>query len=60
MGHRPGFGKVLWAIGQDLVRRYGGVCSIFLRVDISINKIFKPKVLFLNKVFYKKYVFIYY
>ncbi len=37
-----------------------GVCSIFLRVDRSINKILKPRVLFLIKVFYKKYVFIYY
>jgi hypothetical protein len=37
-----------------------GVCSIFLRVDRSINEIFKPRVLFLIEVFYKKYVFIYY
>ncbi len=28
-----------------------GVCSIFLRVDISINKIFKPRVFFLRSLF---------
>jgi hypothetical protein len=37
-----------------------GVCSIFLRVDRSTNEIYKPRALFLIKIFYKKYVFIYY
>jgi hypothetical protein len=37
-----------------------GVCSIFLRVDRSINEIHKLRALFSTKVFYKKYVFIYY
>jgi hypothetical protein len=37
-----------------------GVCPIFLRVDISINEIYKHRAFFLMKVFYKKYVFIHY
>jgi hypothetical protein len=37
-----------------------GVCSIFLRVDRSTNEIYKPRALFSIKIFYKKYVFIYY
>jgi hypothetical protein len=37
-----------------------GVCSIFLRVDRSINEIHKLRALFSTKVFYKTYVFIYY
>ncbi len=36
--------------------KVNGVCSIVLQVDISINIIFKPRVLFLKEVFYKKYV----
>ncbi len=36
-----------------------GVCSIFLRVNRSINKIFKPRVLFKKKSFTKSmYLFI--
>ncbi len=37
-----------------------GVCSIFLRVDRSINEIYNLTALFSTKVFYKKYVFINY
>ncbi len=37
-----------------------GVCSIFLRVDRSINEIHKPRILNTIQVFFKKYVFIYY
>jgi hypothetical protein len=37
-----------------------GVCSIFLCVDRPINEIHKLRALFSTKVFYKKYVFIYY
>jgi hypothetical protein len=40
--------------------RWRGVCSIFLRVDESINEIHKLRALFSAKVFNKKYVFIYY
>ncbi len=35
-----------------------GVCSIFLRVDRSLNEIHKPRAILPIKVFNKKYVFI--
>jgi hypothetical protein len=35
-----------------------GVCSIFLRVDRSLNEIYNPMALFAIKLIYKKYVFI--
>jgi hypothetical protein len=38
----------------------GGICSIFLSVDRSINEIHKPRILNTIEVFYKKYVFLYY
>ncbi len=50
-----GLGKVL-----SYLSHLKGVCSIFLRVDRSINEIHKLTALFSTKVFYKKYVFINY
>jgi hypothetical protein len=37
-----------------------GVCSIFLRVDRSINEIHNLRALFSTKIFLKKYIFINY
>ncbi len=48
-----------WSAISDWAWYQNGVCSIFLRVDRSINKIHKPRILFWLEVFYKKYVFIY-
>ncbi len=53
-------GVNLEEVGEMLDAGRTGVCSIFLRIDRSINKIFKPRVLFLIEVFYKKYAFIYF
>ncbi len=44
----------------EIVTGFFLVCSIFLRVDRSINEIHKHRALYSIEVYYKKYVFIYY